>query len=234
VRVECESCRQLVMASFAIEGAAVRVTCPACRHVMRVPEVVSEVVGDVVGDAPGDLPPCPKCGARYRGEATACPTCGLRVARMAAYAEAHDAAALGNVPEVVPRAVEDAWRRATEDWHDAARHEELLRQVAATDSYAWAAARYRQRGPDAITARQLAWLRRAAEATLLASATARPDATAPPYRAARRVLALLITTIAAGALYAMVIRDHPLPSEAGSIPARRLTPGHPVSPSTSK
>jgi len=153
---------------------------------------------------------------------------------MAAYA---DAAALAPVPEVVPRAVEEAWQRATEDWNDATRHEELLKQVAASDSYAWAAARYRQRGTDATSARQLARLRRAAEATFLvglASAPARPDTTAKPYRATRRVLALLITTIAAGALYAMVIRDHPLPSATGSIPAGRLTPGHPVSPSTSK
>ena len=184
-----------------------------------------------MGDAPGDAPQCPKCGVRYRGEATACPTCGLRVTRMAAYA---DAAALEAVPEVVPRAVEEAWQRAIEGWNDAARHEELLQQVAATDSYAWVAARYRQRGPDVIAARQLARLRCAAEATLLASATAHPDATAPPYRATRRVLALLITTIAAGALYAMVIRDHPMPSDPGSIPARRLPPGHPVRPSTSK
>jgi hypothetical protein len=135
---------------------------------------------------------------------------------------------------VVPEAVREAWTRATAAWNDETRHDELLHRVATNDAYAWAAGRYRTRGGDAIAQRQLARLRRAAEATLLASATVRPDATVRPYRATRRVLAILIATIAAGAAYATVLRDQAVPASARSIPAR--PPGHerPLLPSLIK
>jgi hypothetical protein len=145
---------------------------------------------------------------------------------MAAYVDARDAA--------VSPAVRDAWTRATADWNDAARHDELLQQVATHDAYAWAAGRYRTRGGDAIARRQLDRLRRAAEATLLASATARRDAIARPYRATRRVLAILLATIAAGAVYATVVRDQVLPAGARPGPGRPLTLERPPPPATFK
>jgi hypothetical protein len=250
VRVECEACRELTVASFRIEGDAVRVTCSACRHVMSVPGGLSERVVEGPVAVPSDAPiealvdavveardgaaalaPCPKCGAVHRGEARACPACGLAVARMAAYAEARDAA----VPEAVPEAVQAAWARTALDWHDTVRHDELLQLVASNNSYAWAAGRYRTRGRDPVARRQLDRLRRAAEAALLASATPRPDAsTRTTSRVKRRVLALLITTITAGALYAMGIADSPAPSGARSIPARLVPPGHPARPPMGK
>ena len=161
----------------------------------------------------------------------ACAGCGLTVARMPAYIAARDAA--------VPDAMRDAWTRATERWDDAAAHDELLRLVVANNGYAWAAGRYRTRERDAIAEHQLERLRRAAEVTLLVSATARPDAATKPYRAATSVLAILIVLIVAGLVYATVIRDrggrsapaagHPPPA-MGAV--RPLQPGHPVGSST--
>jgi hypothetical protein len=148
---------------------------------------------------------------------------------MAAYIDARDAA--------VPDSVREAWLRAGEAWSEAARHDELLRLVAAHNCYAWAAGRYRTRSGDAIAERQLDRLRRAAEATLLASATARPDRAARPYRAAVGVLAILIVVIVVGLLYAFVRQPAATPASpalAPAAPVQPLTPGHPVSPSTIK
>jgi hypothetical protein len=231
VRVECEACRQLVVASFGIASDAVRVTCPACRHVMSMPATPTggsptQAPSEAAAGAQLDAPPCPKCGASRGADATACPACGLAVARMVGYAEPRE----GGVPEPV-RA---AWTRATTDWRAAARHDELLQLAATHHAYAWTAGRYRTRGRDAIAQRQLDRLRRAAEATLLASATVRRDAKARPYRATRRVLALLIAMITMGAVYATVIRDQPPAPSARSIPARLPAPGRPLPPSAIK
>jgi len=235
VRVECEACRELVPASFGIDGADVRVTCSVCGHVMRVPggpgAAAVEAPIERSGDAPGDASACPKCGAGLRGEATACPACGLAAARMAAYAGARDAAVAAPVPEVV----QAAWARTALDWNTAARHDELLQLVVTHNAYAWAAGRYRTRGRDAVAVRQLDRLRRAAEAAFLAGATPRADASArESSRRRRRVLALLITVIAAGALVAMGIADPPAPSTGRSIPARLSVPGHPDRPPPGK
>ena len=216
MRVECESCRELVVANLGIDGDMVRATCPACRHVTLATVSVEE--------APSDAPLCPKCGAVRRND-VACVSCGLVVARWAAYSDARDAA--------VPQQVREAWTRATESWTSPAPHDELLQAAAANNSYAWAAGRYRTRR-DSISTRQLERLQRAAEATLLASAHARPDTQTSPYRATRSVLAFLIVALLVGVVYAVVIRDHAKPPPATAIPAQPLTPGHPVSPSTVK
>jgi predicted RNA-binding Zn-ribbon protein involved in translation (DUF1610 family) len=209
----------LVVAGFGIDGNTVLATCPACRAVMTARADAAAV--------PADTEQCPKCGAPRRDEA-ACPTCGLAADRMVAFTEAREAA--------VPDPVRAAWTRVTEPaaWSDGALHDELLHQVAAHNSYAWAAARYRTRR-DTVAQRQLERLRRAAEATLLAGASARRDVAAKPYRATRSVLALLIVAIVVGVLYAMVIRGRPTAAtSAAPVPAHPLTPGHPVGPSTIK
>lgn len=213
MRVECEACHELVAASFALDGGAVRASCPACRHAMAVP---------LAPAVAGDAPVCPKCGAPRRGDA-ACPSCGLAAANMAAYRDARDAA--------VPGPAREAWARALEAWGDPARHDEVLQQVAAHRCYAWAAACYRARGRDPIAERQLDRLRRAAEATLLASATARPDAAPRPYRATAGVLAILIVAVLVGLVYATVLHA-PAARTAPAAPARALTPGPAVDPST--
>lgn len=231
------------MASFAIDGHRVRATCPVCQHVMTAAAGVGagdgrtddagapgEPIARSEAAAPADA--CPKCGAARSTDATACATCGLAVDRMAAYTDAHDAA--------VPEPVREAWARALAAWSDDARHHELMRLVATHNTYAWAAGRYRTRGDDPIAQRQLDRMRRAAEATLLASATVRPGSDTRPYRGTAGVLAVLIVVIVVGLLYAVVIRDHPTPrgatraDPAGAPGARPLIPGHPVSPSTIK
>jgi hypothetical protein len=187
MRVECESCHELVTASFALASDALCATCPACRHAMTVP--LAPAAAAAV---------CPKCGATRRGDQAACPTCGLASARMTDYTEASGA------PET-PEPVRAAWARVADAWSDPARHDELLRQVAAHRCYAWAAGRYRTRGGDPIAERQLDRLRRAAEATLLAGATVRREPAATPYRATVVVLALLIASVVVGLVYAALV-----------------------------
>lgn len=225
MRVECEACRELVVASFAVEGGAVRAHCPVCQHVTSAALEAATLEAASVASAEGEQ--CPKCGSARKPDAAACTTCGLTVARMAAYVEARDGA--------VPDSLRAAWQRATDAWTDEARHDELFRLVAAHDAYAWAAGRYRTR-KDAMATRQLDRLRRAAEATLLAGATARQSAEAKPYRASSAVLAMLVVAVAAGLLYALVVRSPRArthaPTPTAPAPVRPLTPGHPVSPST--
>ena len=221
MRVECESCHELVTAAFALAGDAVRATCPACSHAMAVP----------LGPASAARV-CAKCGATLRGDATACPGCGLASSRMADYTEAREAEA--------PEPVRAAWARVADAWSDPARHDELLQQVAAHRCYAWAAGRYRTRGGDPIAERQLDRLRRAAEATLLAGATVRREAAATPYRATVVVLALLVAAVVVGLVYAALVRapsDTTIapagPSQFAPVRPRPLAPaGHPASPST--
>jgi len=170
---------------------------------------------------------CPKCGRSRRGEA-ACPSCGLAADKMASYADNRDA----NVPDVVRAAWDDLHApvsssppyRGGEPWSDQARHDELLRLVAQHNCYAWAAGHYRDvnraKPEDTVAARQLERLRRAAEATMLAGATARADTAPKPYRATTGILVMLIVALVAGLLYAMVIGDHE--------PAGTTTPAQPV------
>ncbi len=215
MRVECEACHQLVEASFALDGDAVRANCRACCHATRVPLMPAP--------DPGGRP-CPKCGARQSDGRTSCAACGLASARMAAFGDALNAD--------VPPSVREAWTRAVADWGDAARHDELLRAAAAHNSYAWVAGRYRARRHDTVAARQLDRLRRAAEATLFAGATARRDTVARPYRNATGLLAILIAAIAVGLVYTSVARRRVARPIAPATPVQPLVPGHPVSPST--
>ena len=195
MRVECDSCRELVVASLAIDGDTIRATCPAC----------SAVTTANAARTVDSTPPCPKCGAMRKADATACASCGLAVEKMAAFESARDA----SVPEVL----HDAWARVLEAWDDPARHDELMRLVAANNCYAWAAGRYRTRPTDdPIARRQLERVRRAAEATMLASATVREKAQPMPYRATTAVLAMMIIAIVAGLFYALVIRDDDAPA----------------------
>ncbi len=85
-----------------------------------------------------------------------------------------------------------------------ARHDALLGAVATSSSYAWAAARYRERAGDPIADRALERLRKAATATMLATATVRPDETPMPYRNAVLILIALVILMAVGTIYAKV------------------------------
>ncbi|MGN6104580.1 MAG: hypothetical protein ACTHU0_05725 [Kofleriaceae bacterium] len=169
---------------------------------------------------------CPKCDTPRSADGRACPRCGLARERMDAYAAQRDAA--------VPPEVAAAWARVVEGWERLPLHDALLQQIARHDSYAWAAAKYRAearaRPGDPIAASQLARLRRAAEATLLAGATTRQDKAPRPYRATVAVLSMLIVAVVAGLLYAAILGDRgartdsAIPAPAGSARPRTLQP----------
>jgi hypothetical protein len=149
---------------------------------------------------------------------------------MEAFARARDAS--------VPEEVAAAWERVLEAWDDPGRHDALLRLIARHEAYAWAAAKYRDakraapaspspfrsypdHAVDAIADRQLDRMRRAAEATLYASASAREDRGRSPYRAATAVLAMFIVAIVAGLIFASVFQREPTAQPTQPRPAPR-------------
>lgn len=163
---------------------------------------------------------CPKCGTPRRGE-RACARCGLSAHRMEAYAKTLDAS--------VPAAVAAAWDRVLESWEELPRHDALLQLAAQHGAYVWAAARYREakRGRpaspspfrtypdhaiDAIADRQLDRMRRAAEATMFASAATRDGRRASTYRTAISMLVMLVIAIVAGTIIASMARSDPADS----------------------
>jgi len=103
--------------------------------------------------------------------------------------------------------VENAWRGITEHWEEGDRHQAFLALVAQHNCFAWAAARYKERAGDAIADAQLDKLRRAAMATMLATATAhkRPEKT--PYRSTMVVLISLVLLAVFGLICLKLILD---------------------------
>jgi uncharacterized Zn finger protein (UPF0148 family) len=173
------------------------------------------------------LESCPKCGTprAQAASASACPRCGLASDRMAAYADKRDAE--------VPEAVAAAWERAVSEWSDLARHDALFALIAQHGAYAWAAAKYREHKRaeaenDAIGDRQVERLRRAAEATLLATGTARADTSPKPYRALLAVLVAMIIAIIAGLAIVNALRK---PAQSGGAQPAAQQP-RPVIPGT--
>ncbi|MDB4953230.1 MAG: hypothetical protein JWO36_799 [Myxococcales bacterium] len=205
MRVECGSCHELAVATFAITGGEIVATCSACQSITRV----SSNAPDAVSTAPADVsstPLCPKCGAP-RTPAAACQSCGLATDKMEAFTQARDAA--------VPDSVRAAWGRVEDAWTEPARHDELLRLVSQHSAYAWAAGRYRdairQRTGDTIGGGQLERVRRAAEAQLLATATGRPDLAKKALVRTIGVLVTLVLIVAAWLVYSIVREDAPPP-----------------------
>lgn len=121
---------------------------------------------------------------------------------MAAFAAARD----NDAPGLEKEALTAAWMHASAGWDEPARHDALLAVATQLNAYAWAAARYRdaarERPDDKIATAQLERLRKATEATLLATATARAANQPKPYRATTAVLAILIIAAIAGLVYA--------------------------------
>ena len=100
-----------------------------------------------------------------------------------------------------------AWDRVVEDWDDPARHDALIGLVAQHNCFVWAAARYKERAGDPIADKQLERLRRAATATMLATATARPEAS-QPYRKTFLYFAFVVFILLATVLAAKLIIDN--------------------------
>lgn len=108
---------------------------------------------------------CPKCGATP--SEVACPKCGLAVDKMDAFARTLD--------EDVPAAVRGSWEALQDQWDEDDRHAAFLRIVVDENAFAWAAQQYRAKKPDPRAETMLVRVRRAAEARLAASASARPE-----------------------------------------------------------
>ncbi|MBS1123797.1 MAG: hypothetical protein H6Q90_6025 [Deltaproteobacteria bacterium] len=131
---------------------------------------------------------------------------------MAAFAQAQDASA----PDVLIA----AWDRAVAGWDEPARHDEVIRLVAQHDAYAWAAARYRTRTGDPIGDRQLERVRKAAEVTLYATQTRRPDR--KPGLLTAMIILLIIVAVVALLMYTKQISSEAEDARGPAPPAGRL------------
>ncbi len=110
--------------------------------------------------------------------------------------------------------VKAAWDRAVEHWDDPARHEALLGLVAKHSCYAWAAGMYKERAGDPIAGRQLERLRKAATATLLASATVRTQDAATPYKKTLIWMVVLVLMLVLGLLFARIVVENSPPKRS--------------------
>ena len=230
MKLQCEMCREIVVAELAIVDGCIQVHCPSCKGTsIVVPAVVPAAAATVV--APKTPEPaiagpsmrCPKCGLAQR-EADACRACGLLAANMADFT-ARDLAG-------APSEVAAAWEACNAARTDASRHEELARTAAAHDAYAWVARRYHDRlradPADAIAASRQAAIARITEASLRAGAATRaqrptgaPFAPAPtPYRSSVTVLIALIMLVATGTIYVLVATPSSDTASADPIPVQ--------------
>jgi hypothetical protein len=255
VKLQCDLCREIVVADLAVGAAtaSVEVHCPACGGTFTVAATRSAEgrAADPAGPlrpAPGPGEPsmtCPKCGD-VQAPADACRTCGLRADRMDGFA--------GPAADAPPE-VAAAWAACEAAWADADRHDRLRDAVIAAGCYAWAARRYRdalRRDPgDPIATARLARVTRMTEATLRAAASpphraAAAAATGKPYRNTVAVLVGLVVLVGIGLVWAYVARSssspdpHRIPVRPaphlhgaaphlhGPAPARPAPPGHPT------
>ena len=104
-------------------------------------------------------------------------------------------------------AVVTAWDECVAHWDEPARHDALLAVVVSTTSFAWAAGKYKERTGDPIADKNLERLRKAAMATMMATASPRPDDTKLPYRNTMLVLVVLLILMGVGVIYAK-FREH--------------------------
>ena len=116
----------------------------------------------------------------------------------------------------IPDPVTAAWDAAVAAWDDASKHDALLALVATHSCYAWAAGKYKTRAGDPIADKALERLRKAATATMLATATVRPEQTQMPYRNTLMVLLVLVIMIGVGVVYAMSRQHHDAPAATGA------------------
>ncbi|HEY5951244.1 MAG TPA: hypothetical protein VIV40_37385 [Kofleriaceae bacterium] len=108
---------------------------------------------------------------------------------------------------MIDDAVRGAWQQVTDAWTDRARHDELFKLAVRHESFAWVAARYRERGDDPIAKEQLERLRKAALASMMVSAAARPDKQTTPYRSTLIVLGCLLLAMMVALLVTKSMHD---------------------------
>ncbi|HEY5920582.1 MAG TPA: hypothetical protein VIV11_02880 [Kofleriaceae bacterium] len=107
--------------------------------------------------------------------------------------------------------VRGAWDRVTEAWTDKDRHDELFKAAVADNAFAWACARYRERGDDPIAKEQLARLSKAAVAAMMVTQTTRPAKDRAPYRSLIIVLACLLLAMLVALFVTKSIHDNTPP-----------------------
>lgn len=117
--------------------------------------------------------------------------------------------------------VTTAWERAVAEWDDPARHEAVISAVVQHNCFAWAAQKYKERAGDPIADKQLDRLRKAATATLFATATARQSKEENPYRKGLMWMLVLAIFAVMGLVFARVVLDNtPSKPASGTTPAR--------------
>jgi hypothetical protein len=215
VRLVCDSCGEVGPLTVDLRGDHARARCARCGASDTV-AVLEDGAGCAApsGDEEASAAArCPKCRARY-GALPACPSCGLAVARMAGFAAARGAD--------VSDEVRTAWDAVLVRWDAQPPHDAFVQAVAAAGAFAWAAGQYQnellRRAGDRVAVRQLARLRRTAEAAMLASAVVRQP-TVRPYRSATAILVMLVVVLVAGALYATLMRETRAGSGRPVVPA---------------
>ncbi len=200
VKLLCGACERAGALELSAGNSAAEAWA-RCRHCGAKERVVIAPAAPPEGELEGDAEPrCPKCQTPV-GQRRACPTCGLAAERMATFAAARD---------VASPALEACWQAALDAWTEQARHDAFVQAAAGAGAFAFAAGKYqeatRARPDDPIAPRQLARVRRTAEAAMLASAQVR-HVEQKPYRSATAVLVLLVVALVAGGVYATFLRN---------------------------
>jgi hypothetical protein len=115
-----------------------------------------------------------------------------------------------------PDVVTAAWERTVEQWDDPSRHEALLAVVVEQSAFAWAAARYKERGDDPVAKARLERIRKAATATMMATATVRETEESSPYKKTLLWLLIMVVMLALGLVFARIV--------VGNAPAKQKPP----------
>lgn len=118
--------------------------------------------------------------------------------------------------------LEALWERVVEGWDEPARHQALMGMVAQKGEYAWAAAKYKERAGDAIAAKQLEKIRKAATVSMFATASKKP-AEDPPYKRTMVifiVLLIMLFILLVGVKLVHDTRPHPDEAPRPTTPAR--------------
>jgi hypothetical protein len=121
-------------------------------------------------------------------------------------------------------AVEAAWERVVEQWDDSARHDAFMVLVVQNSQFAWAAGKYKERAGDAIADKQLEKLRKAATATMFATASRKPGED-PPYKRTLVIFAVLVVMLVIALVGVKILHDtRPPPEDTPARPSAPTTP----------
>lgn len=119
----------------------------------------------------------------------------------------------------VPEAVSTAWQALQPAWDEQKRHDAIFELAARLDALAWLGGKYRERAKtdDPIAKKQLEKVRKAAEATLFATASPRSDQRKRNSLVALGVMALVLAII--GATVYLTASDKKPPAAASPTPS---------------